>query len=138
MANRLYQEAQPVADPDDLRVLNGLYIDELAARPQEGSGRDAFGKLVELGLELKQLPIKLLFNPGTTTFYQSADLQAQYAVWLAVAGAQAGRTPGLPARRRPHQPHRQRRRQRACCRSSAPRSIKKMLEQRQPQARRRS
>ena len=80
-AYRLYHEARVVADPEDLRVLNGLYTTSWkTGRKKEAA--ETFGKIVGIGLDAKKLPIKLFFNPGTTTLLQSADLQAQYAVWL--------------------------------------------------------
>ena len=39
-AYRLFREAQPLADADDLRILNGLYLTGLAHRQEEGSDRD--------------------------------------------------------------------------------------------------
>jgi hypothetical protein len=92
VANRLYKEAQPIADPGDLRVLNGLYITNWQLGKKE-EARDAFGKLVSSGLELKRLPMKLLFQPGRTTFVTSGDLPAQYSIWLASLGRAGGRTP---------------------------------------------
>ena len=62
LANKLYKEAEPLADPGDLRVLNGLYITSWQLG-QRDAARDAFGKLVESGLEQKRLPVKLLFQP---------------------------------------------------------------------------
>ena len=80
-AYRLYREAQTVADPQDLRVLNGIYTTSWkTGRKKEAA--DTFGKIVGIGLDSKKLPIKLFFNPGTTTLLQTSDLQAQYAVWL--------------------------------------------------------
>ena len=92
VANRLYKEAEPIADPGDLRVLNGLYITNWQLGKKD-EARDAFGKLVTSGLELKRLPMKLLFQPGRTTFVTSGDLPAQYSIWLASLAEQAGRTP---------------------------------------------
>ena len=80
-AYRLYREARSVAGADDLRVLNGIYTTSWkTGRKKEAA--ETFGRIVDIGLEAKRLPIKLFFNPGTTTLLQSADLQAQYAVWL--------------------------------------------------------
>ena len=92
VANRLYKEAQPIADPGDLRVLNGLYITNWQLGKKD-EARDAFGKLVSSGLELKRLPMKLLFQPGRSTFITSGDLPAQYSIWIASLAEQAGRTP---------------------------------------------
>jgi outer membrane protein OmpA-like peptidoglycan-associated protein len=88
-AYRLYREASTVAEPDDLRVLNGLYTTSWrTGRKKEAA--ETFGKIVGIGLEAKRLPIKMFFNPGTTTLLQSADLQAQYAVWLHEVATQVG------------------------------------------------
>ena len=117
VANRLYKEAQPIADPGDLRVLNGLYITNWQLGKKD-EARDAFGKLVISGLELKRLPMKLLFQPGRTAFITSGDLPAQYSIWIASLAQQAGQRRLLRARRRPHQPHRQRPRPTSRCRGS--------------------
>jgi len=89
-ANGLYKEAQPIADPGDLRVLNGLYITNWQMGKKD-EARDAFGKLVSSGLELKRLPMKLLFQPGRTTFIAIGDLPAQYQIWIASLAQQAGK-----------------------------------------------
>jgi outer membrane protein OmpA-like peptidoglycan-associated protein len=92
-AYRLYNEARAVADPQDLRVLNGLYTTSWkTGRKKEAA--ETFGKIVGLGLDAKKLPIKLFFNPGTTTLLQSADLQAQYTVWLHEVATQMGTREG--------------------------------------------
>jgi outer membrane protein OmpA-like peptidoglycan-associated protein len=92
-AYRLYHEAQTVADPEDLRVLNGLYTTSWkTGRKKEAA--ETFGKIVGIGLDAKKLPIKLFFNPGTTTLLQSSDLQAQYAVWLQQVATQVAARDG--------------------------------------------
>lgn len=87
-AYKLYRDARGLAEPDDLRVLNGLYMTSWkTGRKKEAT--ETFGKIVGVGLDAKRLPIKMFFNPGTTTLLQSADLQAQYAVWLREVATQA-------------------------------------------------
>lgn len=93
LANRLYREAAPIADPGDLRVLNGLYITSWQLG-QKDAARDAFGKLVDSGLELKKLPVKLLFAPGRTTFNAVGDLPQQYQMWIASLAQRAGKAEG--------------------------------------------
>ncbi len=88
-ALKLYKEAEPIADRGDLRVLNGLYITNWQLGQKEAA-REAFGKLVASGLELKRLPLKLLFQPGKTTFNVIGDLPQQYQIWLATLAQQAG------------------------------------------------
>lgn len=90
LANKLYKEAEPLADPGDLRVLNGLYLTSWQLG-QKDAARDAFGKLVESGLELKRLPVKLLFQPGKTAFNQIGDLPQQYQIWISSLAQQAGK-----------------------------------------------
>jgi outer membrane protein OmpA-like peptidoglycan-associated protein len=92
LANKLYKEAEPLADPGDLRVLNGLYITSWQLG-QRDAARDAFGKLVESGLEQKRLPVKLLFQPGKTQFNTIGDLSQQYTMWIASLAQKAGNTP---------------------------------------------
>ena len=91
LANKLYKEAEPLADPGDLRVLNGLYITSWQLG-QRDAARDAFGKLVESGLEQKRLPVKLLFQPGKTQFNTIGDLPQQYTMWIASLAQRAGKT----------------------------------------------
>ena len=90
LANKLYKEAEPIADPGDLRVLNGLYITSWQLG-QRDAARDAFGKLVESGLEQKRLPVKLLFQPGKTQFNAIGDLPQQYDMWIASLAQKAGK-----------------------------------------------
>ena len=88
-AYRLYHEALAIAGAGDLRVLNGLYLTSWQTGKRQEAG-ETFGKIVGIGLETRRLPIKMFFNPGTTTLLQSADLQAQYAVWLREVATQVG------------------------------------------------
>jgi outer membrane protein OmpA-like peptidoglycan-associated protein len=88
-AYRLFHEAEPVADPDDLRILNGLYLASWRTGKKKEAA-DNFGKIVSAGLDAKKLPIKIFFNPGATTMLRSGDLQAQYAVWLREVAVQVG------------------------------------------------
>lgn len=90
-ALQLYKEAQPIADPGDLRVLNGLYITNWQLGHHDAA-RDAFGKIVASGLEAKRLPVKLLFQPGGTRFDNIGDLPEQYRFWIASLAQQAGRS----------------------------------------------
>ena len=88
-AYRLFREAQPVADPDDLRILNGLYLASWrTGRKKEAT--ETFGRIVGIGLDSKKLPIKIFFNPGQTTLLASPDLQAQYVIWLREVAFQVG------------------------------------------------
>ncbi len=89
-ANKLYGQAAELADPGDLRVLNGLYLTswKLGRREQ---AKDAFSKLVASGLELKRLPVKMVFETGQTTFMKLPGLAEQYEIWLDELAEGAGR-----------------------------------------------
>ena len=90
-AHKLYEEARPLADDGDLRVLNGLYLTNWQLGNRDAA-RKAFDKLVDSGIEQKRLPLKLLFQPGKTAFHQAGDLPEQYRIWissLAQEGAQS-------------------------------------------------
>ena len=89
LANKLYKEAEPLAEAGDLRVLNGLYLTHWQLG-QRDAAKEAFGKLVHSGLELKRLPVKLLFQPGKTSFNATGDLPTQYQIWIASLAQQAG------------------------------------------------
>jgi outer membrane protein OmpA-like peptidoglycan-associated protein len=87
-AYRLYRDASLISDPGDLRVLNGVYLTSWKTGKRKEAA-DAFGRIVEVGLQSKRLPIKLFFNPGTTTLLSTADLRAQYTMWLREVAAHA-------------------------------------------------
>ncbi len=88
-AHRLYLDAAYLADPDDLRVLNGLYLTQWRLGKKKEAA-DTFGQIVNAGLRSRQLPLKLLFSPGTTSLLPQPDLQAQYRLWLREVATQAG------------------------------------------------
>ncbi|GAA5163082.1 hypothetical protein GCM10025770_14690 [Viridibacterium curvum] len=91
-ALRLYTEASKLAEPGDLRVLNGLYLTnwELGKRD---AARDAFTKIVDSGIDAKKLPVKMLFRTGTTDFESAEDQSAQYQMWLNAIASQTGKSP---------------------------------------------
>ena len=62
-AYRLFREAQPLADADDLRILNGLYLTGWRTGKKK-EATETFGRIVGIGLDSKKLPIKIFFNPG--------------------------------------------------------------------------
>ena len=90
LANKLYKEAEPLADAGDLRILNGLYLTSWQLGQREAA-QDAFAKLVDSGLQAKRLPVKMLFKPGGTVFNQIGDLPEQYQIWLTSLARQTGK-----------------------------------------------
>ena len=89
-AQQLYKEASSLADPGDLRVLNGLYLTSWQLG-QRDSARDAFNKLVASGLDLKRVPMKFLFKPGGTEFNSIGDLSQQYQLWVGSLAQEVGK-----------------------------------------------
>jgi len=87
-ARNLFREAEVLADPGDLRVLNGLYLTNWLLKDRDGA-RDAFGKLVASGLDLRRLPMKMLFEPGKSEFRKTGDLPDQYRMWIGSLAQQA-------------------------------------------------
>ena len=80
-AGRLYRDASLVSDPDDLRVQNGLYLTHWRLG-RKAEAAQAFSRIVASGLAARQLPLKLLFTPGTTNFTPMAYMGSQYPLWL--------------------------------------------------------
>ncbi|MEP6873266.1 MAG: OmpA family protein [Burkholderiales bacterium] len=90
LAHKLYKEAEPIAGPGDLRVLNGLYLTSWQLG-QRDEAKQVFAKLVASGFDLKRLPVKILFQPGKTAFLQAGDLPEQYGIWLNALASEAGK-----------------------------------------------
>lgn len=89
-AQQLYREADTLADAGDLRVLNGLYLTSWKLGDPK-SAREAFERIITTGLDARRLPIKLLFQPGRTTFSPIGDLPQQYQLWLDTLARETGR-----------------------------------------------
>lgn len=88
VAQRLFADAARLADPDDLRVLNGRYLTSWRlGRRQEAA--EAIGRIVSAGLAKASLELKIQFEPGSTTLLGPADQHAQYRLWLREAARQA-------------------------------------------------
>ena len=88
---RLFKEASAVAEPDDLRVLNGLYLTSWRLGRQKDA-TEVFRRIAAFGIDAKQLPLKILFTTGKAVPVALPDLQAQYAIWVRelAQAAQAG------------------------------------------------
>jgi len=78
-ALRLFREASVVAEPDDLRVLNGLYATSWRLGKKREAG-EAFHKIAVRGVATRQLPLKMFFGTGSATLLP--EMQPQYTLWL--------------------------------------------------------
>lgn len=76
-----YREAQRLPMGAQLRVYNGVYLAEQAlghARQAE----QAFGQLVDYGLDRGKLSMKLVFRPNSTAFWPDRAISGPYPMWL--------------------------------------------------------
>lgn len=77
-----YEEARGLAPADQqLRIRNGLYLTNNAlGRRREAE--EAFGSVVDYGLERGRLAVKFVFRPGSTAFWPDPAISGAYPMWL--------------------------------------------------------
>ncbi|HEX3996879.1 MAG TPA: hypothetical protein VHX39_37400 [Acetobacteraceae bacterium] len=75
----LYRTAEETPAGNQLRVYNGLYLANWKLNRREAAA-DAFGRVVEYGLNNKSLGVKILFRPGSTAL--DTDFHSPYNMWL--------------------------------------------------------
>jgi formylglycine-generating enzyme required for sulfatase activity/outer membrane protein OmpA-like peptidoglycan-associated protein len=90
-ALELYRIALRIPGGEQLRVLNGLYLANLALHRRKDAD-EAFGKLVDLGFKGDQLAVKFLFEPGSTIFLADPKLRERYDSWLATIAQRTAST----------------------------------------------
>ena len=80
-ALELYQTAEKTPTGNQLRVYNGLYLTnwKLGRRDQAA---EAFGRVVDYGLDNNSLGVKILFRPGSTALDASQQTTGPYDLWL--------------------------------------------------------
>ena len=77
-----YTAAAKRTDGQQLRTFNGLYLTNVRLGNTAGA-EQAFGKIVQLGLETNNLAVKLLFRPGSATdFWPGRDYAGVYPIWI--------------------------------------------------------
>lgn len=85
-----YEGAARLPAGRQLRTYSGLYLSNLRLGRQKPA-MQAFGQLVEHGLEQKKLGVKFLFRPGSTGWGGDGDGSAKlYPLWLAEVARQSG------------------------------------------------
>jgi flagellar motor protein MotB len=77
----LYQQAERSAAGNQLRVHSGLYLTQWKLGRKAEAER-AFGGVVDHGLAVNKLAVKLLFKPGRADFWGDAKVSAPYPIWL--------------------------------------------------------
>ncbi len=81
-ALKLYETALESPGGDQLRVHTGLYLTNLKLR-RTNAARQAFGNIVDRGLDAKRLGVKFLFRPGTAALWvDPAAGPLPYPLWL--------------------------------------------------------
>lgn len=80
-ALELYRSALQTPGGDQLRAFNGVYLAtwKLGRRPE---ATQAFGRIVDYGLDNSRLAVKFLFRPGSTQFVAERELSDGYPMWL--------------------------------------------------------
>jgi outer membrane protein OmpA-like peptidoglycan-associated protein len=76
----LYRKALEMPGGQQLRVLNGVYA-SFARLQKKSEAAEAFGAIVDYGLQNQELAVKILFRPGTAQFIKTRDAAA-YPMWL--------------------------------------------------------
>ncbi len=87
-ARRLFVQASEIADPDDLRVLSGRYQTSWRLGAKDDAAQE-LKRIVANGLANKSLPLKVLFQPGSTIMLPGADRRDQYRLWIREVARQA-------------------------------------------------
>src|SRR5690242_6124352 len=78
----LYTAAAKRTDGQQLRTFNGLYLTNVRLG-NAAAAEQAFGKIVQLGLETNNLAVKLLFRPGSATdFWPGREYSGVYPIWI--------------------------------------------------------
>lgn len=76
-----YQEARSQAGGEQLRTLNGIYLNNVRLG-RTAEAENAFGQIVAYGLRSNKLDVKFLFNPGSTEFWADTKVSGAYPMWL--------------------------------------------------------
>lgn len=84
-ALEMFEDAQGMSGGEQLRVLTGVYLTNAKLDRQEPAA-EAFGKVVDFGLQRGSLATKFLFRAGTTRFV-AGQTSRSYQMWLAQIAA---------------------------------------------------
>jgi outer membrane protein OmpA-like peptidoglycan-associated protein len=87
----LYQTALTAPSGKQLRVYSGLYLSNWRLGRRDAAAQ-AFGQIVDHGLESKRLGVKFLFRPGSTAFLVEPGASGPpYDIWLKTVATTASR-----------------------------------------------
>lgn len=85
----LYRSAATLPGTDTMQALVGSYLASVRTGREEDS-REAFSRIVALGLQTRALGVKLLFAPGRTDYLDDPEISKPYPEWLREIARQAG------------------------------------------------
>lgn len=88
-----YKNARKTAGGDQLRVFNGLYLTNWKLGKREAAAQ-AFGEVVDFGLNTKRLGVKFLFSPGSTDLIGDRQVAGQYPLWIGQIAQRTSRRQG--------------------------------------------
>ena len=77
----LYTTAQKMPAGNQLRVHNGIYLANWKLGRREQAA-EAFGRVVDYGLENNALGVKITFRPGSTAFAADQRSSGPYDMWI--------------------------------------------------------
>lgn len=84
----LYESALRVPFGNQFRVFTGIYLSNWKLGRKEAAS-NAFGQLVDFGLDNKRVGVKFLFRPGATAFLTDRKLSEPYPIWLSQIATRA-------------------------------------------------
>ena len=76
-----YHRASLLPGGDQMRVLNGLYLTNVALGHQKAAA-EAFGRIVDVGLDQGVLAVKFVFRPASIQFWPDPAVSGEYPMWL--------------------------------------------------------
>lgn len=85
-----YESALRMPDGNQFRVFTGMYLANWKLGRREAATQ-AFGQVVDFGLEHKRLGVKFLFRPGSTAFWPDKNLSEPYPIWLSEIAARTAK-----------------------------------------------
>lgn len=91
-AANLYENALRVPNGNQSRVFSGLYLAYWKLGRREAATQ-AFGQLIDFGLDQKRLGVKFLFKPGSTAFWADKKVSEPYPAWLNEIANRSARRP---------------------------------------------
>lgn len=88
----LYRSAATLPGADTMQALVGTYLASVRSGRDDES-REAFSRIVALGLKTRAMGVKLLFAPGKTDYIADPAISKPYPEWVREIARQAGEAP---------------------------------------------